>query len=185
MMIFVLLSSLPLLLNALATTTVYLIRHGEKPETGNGLNAQGVRRAQCLQNVFGNTSSYAISHIMAQTPKLSNGEWKRQRPLDTVKPLANDLGLPVDTSCDRDDSDCVRRVVVDQYEQQGGNILICWEHKKLVDIVHALGDAHAPAYPHDRFDLIYSLSYPYNHGKVDITSERCPGLDDGGTTTGS
>lgn len=49
--------------------TVYFIRHGEKPDSGNGLNAQGLQRAQCLRNVFGTSSSYNIGHIMAQQPK--------------------------------------------------------------------------------------------------------------------
>lgn len=48
---------------------------------------------------------------------------KRQRPLDTVTPLAQDLGLTVDTSCDRDDPKCVKDVV-DDYDGPG-NILIC------------------------------------------------------------
>lgn len=56
---------------ALAKPTVYLIRHGEKPADGDGLNAQGEQRAQCLRNVFGASSSYNIGHIMAQTPKKS------------------------------------------------------------------------------------------------------------------
>jgi broad specificity phosphatase PhoE len=53
---------------AAASPTVYLIRHGEKPDSGDGLNAQGLQRAQCLRNVFGASSEYNIGHIMAQTP---------------------------------------------------------------------------------------------------------------------
>lgn len=66
-----LLNYLPLLLVPVvaAKSTVYLIRHGEKPaDGGNGLNAQGLQRAQCLRNVFGSSSSYSIGYIMAQTP---------------------------------------------------------------------------------------------------------------------
>jgi len=147
---------------ATASPTVYLIRHGEKPDDGNGLNAQGLQRAQCLRNVFGSSSKYNIGHIMAQTPKSStfvaskfklrintdNLDGKRQRPLDTVKPLAEDLGLTVDTSCDRDDSKCVKDVVKG-YEGIG-NILICWEHDALTDIVEELGDDDAPKYDDDR-----------------------------------
>lgn len=47
---------------------------------------------------------------------------KRKRPYDTVLPLANDLGLTVDVSCDRDDSECVSDVVHDY--KGDGNILI-------------------------------------------------------------
>lgn len=35
----------------------------------------------------------------------------QQRPYDTVVPLAQDLGLTVDTSCQRDDYDCAASVV--------------------------------------------------------------------------
>ncbi|KOS39721.1 hypothetical protein ACN38_g9427 [Penicillium nordicum] len=43
---------------------------------------------------------------------------KRTRPHDTVEPLAKNLGLTVDTSCGRDDSDCVKDVV-DGYDGKG------------------------------------------------------------------
>lgn len=46
----------------------------------------------------------------------------QQRPYDTVVPLAQDLGITVDTSCQRDDEDCVSDVV-ENYEGEG-NILI-------------------------------------------------------------
>lgn len=82
---------------------------------------------------------------MAETPK-SDGS--RARPYETVEPLAEDLGLTVDTSCGRDDSDCVADVV-DNYTGSG-NILICWEHGQLTDILTALGDDDAPTYPDDR-----------------------------------
>jgi hypothetical protein len=49
--------------------TVYLIRHGEKPEPeGNNLSAQGVERSQALPGVFGRDSQYNIGYIMAQHP---------------------------------------------------------------------------------------------------------------------
>lgn len=54
---------------ATAQSTVYLIRHGEKPSSGNGLDSQGEERAQCLVNVFAASSAYNIGHIMAETPQ--------------------------------------------------------------------------------------------------------------------
>ena len=47
---------------------------------------------------------------------------KRKRPYDTVKPLADDLGLEVDISCDREDSDCVVNFIKDY--PGDGNILL-------------------------------------------------------------
>jgi hypothetical protein len=58
-----------------------------------------------------------------------------------------------------------------------GNILICWEHDALTDIVDALGDKDAPTYPDDSFNIIWTDPYPYSE-IVSMTSEGCPGLDD-------
>ncbi|PNY24096.1 uncharacterized protein TCAP_05965 [Tolypocladium capitatum] len=156
-----------------AKPTVYFIRHGEKPsdEADNTLSAQGAQRAQCLRQVFGAGSRYDIGRIMAQTPK---ADGSRQRPYDTVAPLAADLGIPVDTSCDRDDSDCVRDVV--KGYSGSNNILICWEHKQLKNLAKALGAKGVDAYPSDRFDIIWTDPSPYKQ-IVDVTSEGCPGLD--------
>ncbi|EJP67904.1 phosphoglycerate mutase family protein, putative [Beauveria bassiana ARSEF 2860] len=170
---------------AVAKPTVYFIRHGEKPaDDGNGLSAQGLQRAQCLRSVFGASSDYDIGYILAQTPKSSTYKgytrsWgtpshgKRQRPLDTVKPLAADLGLSVDTHCDRDDPKCVKKAV--QNYKGDGNILICWEHKALTDLAEKLGAGNVEDYPSDHFDLIWVDEYPYS--KInDIETENCPGI---------
>ncbi|KAG0199567.1 hypothetical protein BGX28_007220 [Mortierella sp. GBA30] len=123
--------------------TVYLIRHGEKPSDGStGLSSIGEQRAQCLRKVFGASSNYNIGYIMAQAYK---PDGSRNRPFLTVKPLAKDLGLNVDTSCDRNDPKCVKKAV-SKYNGSG-NILICWEHAALTDIVETLGDSSAPQYP--------------------------------------
>lgn len=175
-----------------ATPTVYLIRHGEKPadDDETGLSTQGEQRAQCLRSVFGATSAYDIGHIMAQTPLSSRlrrsvdslhsrklivcTDGKRQRPYDTVLPLATDLGLTVDTSCDRDDEDCVADVV--KAYTGSGNILVCWEHKQLNNIAEALGADDVDKYPDDSYNLIWTD--PYNWTEItDVTSENCAGLD--------
>jgi len=74
-----------------------------------------------------------------------NCRCSRQRPSDTVTPLADDLGLTLDLSCDGDDSACVASVI--EGFNGPGNVLVCWEHKALTDIITALGDSDAPKYP--------------------------------------
>lgn len=66
----------------------------------------------------------------------------------TVQPIAADLGITVDTSCDRDDPDCVT-AAVSAFDATGStkNILVCWEHDALTDIVESLGMKNAPTYP--------------------------------------
>ncbi|KAG0014367.1 hypothetical protein BGZ81_000495 [Podila clonocystis] len=125
--------------------TIYLIRHGEKPsDGGTGLSSDGEKRAQCLRDVFGASSKYNIGYIMAQK---YNSDGSRARPYLTVKPLANDLGLTVDTECDRNDPTCVKEAV--GKFTGSGNILISWQHGALTDIAETLGDDTPPEYPDD------------------------------------
>lgn len=156
-----------------AKPMVFFIRHGEKPHDNDqtGLSAQGKQRAQCLRDVFGRGSDYNIGHIMAQAYKPSG---KRKRPYDTVEPVAKDLDLKVDTSCDRDDAKCVKKVVKNY--KGSGNILICWEHKMLTELAEELGGENVPNYPKDRFDQIWIDPPPYSK-ITDIASENCHGID--------
>jgi hypothetical protein len=76
------------------------------------------------------------------------------RPLHTVLPLANDLGLTVDTHCKRGDVDCVVRAV---HSYRGpGNILIAWRHGPMGEIAEALG-AQYIEYPVERYVTCFSF----------------------------
>ena len=110
-------------------------------------------------------------YIIVQDYK-SNG--KRIRPYNTVKPLADKLGLEVDHHCDKKDEDCVYDTIKKAAKDGKRTILVCWEHKHLTDIAEKLG-IKGFEYPDDRFDVVFSEE----NGKVDsIFSEECPGLDD-------
>lgn len=58
-----------------ARPIIYLIRHGEKGaklpdgKDPDGLDAQGLIRANGLPQVFGSSSEYNISYILAEHPK--------------------------------------------------------------------------------------------------------------------
>ncbi|KAF8577368.1 hypothetical protein K439DRAFT_560742 [Ramaria rubella] len=152
--------------------TVYLIRHGEKPaDGGQGLDPQGEERAQCLTGVFSPSSPFDIGYILAEMPQ-SNGD--RTRPLMTVTPLAEELGLTVDTSCDRNDSDCVADAVVAFAKNNTSNILICWEHGEIKDIMKSMNVKKPPSYPSDAFNLIFTVQ---DQKFISQTSENCTGLD--------
>ncbi|PYH46144.1 putative 60S ribosome biogenesis protein Rrp14 [Aspergillus saccharolyticus JOP 1030-1] len=178
--------------------TVYLIRHGEKPPdpSDSGLNADGFKRAECLRSVFGANSPYNIGHIMAPHINLrkllinrsSPTYWLAQalliqnttvgqhrRSYETVLPLAADLSLPIDTSCKRNHVRCVARKI--RGYRGLGNILISWRHGKMAEIVSALGSENPPVYPEERFDLIWTIPWPFDN-VTRIESEGCFGLDD-------
>ena len=149
---------------------IYLIRHGEKIDDDHvGLSERGKQRAQCVKNFF-STDEHKVDYIIAQDYK-SNG--KRIRPYETVKPLADKLGLTVDHHCDKKDEDCVYDTIKEQSKKGKRSILVCWEHKRLSDIADEL-DIDDLDYPDDRFDIVFNIQ----EGKVDsIFSEECPNLD--------
>ncbi|KAL8280778.1 hypothetical protein RQP46_006782 [Phenoliferia psychrophenolica] len=156
---------------------VILARHGEKPpHRGVGLSKAGKKRAQCLRNVFGRGGKHDIGLIMAES--YNHKTKMRARPFLTVKPLAHDLGIPVDTSCERDDAKCVRRVVKAFAEKSKQDVLICWKHSNLVMLQEALGGTATTPYPDDRFDIMWIMKH---HKIISKESEKCKGIDDGRT----
>ena len=98
----------------------------------------------------------------------------RSRPLETITPLATDLGLTPNSSIARDDAADVAAAA--KAFTGPGNVLICWEHGQLTDIAEALGVPDAK-YPGDRFDLIWTVPAPYTI-ITSVTSEGMPGVDD-------
>ncbi|KAJ5947168.1 hypothetical protein N7466_000183 [Penicillium verhagenii] len=153
--------------------TIYLIRHGEKPIDPNNhsLNFEGAMRAQCLRRVFGVSSAYDIQYIIAPTVIADD---EHGRPYRTVQPLAHDLGLEVDLHCSRDKLRCL----VDAIRSYNGpgNILVSWRHGNMKKILPLLGVENGAKYPKHRFDIIWTIPYPYDQ-LTEIKSENCPGLD--------
>ncbi|BGP19516.1 hypothetical protein JCM10213_003545 [Rhodosporidiobolus nylandii] len=154
---------------------VLLLRHGEKPSNKDkvGLSAVGKKRAKCLRKVLGLNGKHRVGLILAEA---YNAETLRRiRPYMTVKPLADDLGLTVDTECEVDDAKCVRKKV-EKYVKAGGRdeILVCWKHSMLHKIAHELGSPKTAPYPDDRYDIIWTL---HKNRIVTKESEHCPGID--------
>lgn len=162
-----------------SNATIYLIRHSEKPPKAAGsedqthLSTAGIQRSQALVQVFGQDSPYNISLVLTELPKKDG---QRARPYLTVRPLVESLpGVELNTSIDREDAHGVAAAVRDY--NGTGNILICWEHGQLQNIAAAIGVKDPPAFPNDRFDLIFTIPPPWV-AITNVASQKCPGLDD-------
>ncbi|GAA5853271.1 hypothetical protein JCM8547_000263 [Rhodosporidiobolus lusitaniae] len=153
---------------------ILLLRHGEKKSDGSiGLNKVGKKRAKCLRKVLGRKGKHANVGLILAEHYLPNG--KRKRPFLTVKALAEDLGLKVDTDCDVEDAKCVRKKI-EKYVKSGGRgeVVICWKHSMLHVIAEELGAPPTLPYPDERFDIIWTL---HRNRIVTKESEQCPGID--------
>src|ERR1700761_770641 len=110
---------------ALKDATVLIIRHAEKPETGNYLNAAGVARAKAYVNYFKNLT------LDGQPVKLTSifaaaDSKKSQRPRLTVEPTSEALGLPIDSRFSEKECDELAQDLA--AKPHGNAILIAWHH---------------------------------------------------------
>ncbi|PWN40870.1 hypothetical protein IE81DRAFT_292796 [Ceraceosorus guamensis] len=154
----------------LAFCTTQVIRHGEKPggKKHHGLSPAGKRRAQCLKRVFG-SGDLKAQYAMAPAYKRSGA---RRRAYDTLKPLSRYTGMPLDTSCQRDDSSCVHKVL-ERETSKGNNVVVAWQHTAISSLVRGLG-VKGLVWDKKRYDMIIHIK----KGKVHrIDSEECEGLD--------
>jgi hypothetical protein len=153
-----------------APAQVILIRHAEKPEAGPELNEQGVRRAQALVKFFKSEPAVrrygAPAVIYAAAPK---NEDSSLRSIQTVTPLARALGLRIDDSFTRGQTNKLVREIMENPAYDGRMVLVCWQHVKLVDAALALAEynnspkaVHAAipqVWPDEAFDRVWILDF--------------------------
>jgi broad specificity phosphatase PhoE len=153
-------------------TVVMVIRHGEKPDGSDpGVDAQGKKddssltavgwqRAEALADLFDPTSGPLRPGLARPTAIYASGandDGEGKRPRETVAPLAQRLGITVNTDYGKGDE----KALVENATGRPGPVLICWQHGELPDIAAAFpGVTPAPPtdWPGDRFDVIWTFT---------------------------
>jgi broad specificity phosphatase PhoE len=154
------------------STTVMIIRHAEKPdgtlpgvdaagnEDDSSLTTLGWERAHRLVDLFDPAQGAPASGI--DTPAViyaagvtDDGEGQRAR--ETVAPLAERLGIPVNTDYGRGDE----KKLVAQVVDEPGPVLISWQHGGITEIADAFPSVKPKPpsdWPDDRFDVIWTFT---------------------------
>ena len=140
---------------------VILIRHAEKPETGNDLTLRGRERAAALVPYFLETPELLEAKtpvaIYAQRPKNATSSI---RSIETVRPLANALHLKINDSFVRDEFQQMVEEIRHKPEYEGHTVLICWEHKVIPEIAAKLGAENAPkSWPDATYDRTWIVKF--------------------------
>ena len=137
-------------------TTVILIRHAEKNIEPNNpdpdLSPAGQARAQELVRMFGDTGLNAIYAT----------QYKRTQ--QTVKPLADRLGLPVNQVNSKNTADLLAQI---RAQHSGEVIFISGHNNTVPEIITALGGPTYPVIPEAEFDNLYIVSV-YRTGKAKV-----------------
>lgn len=149
--------------NGLADTTVMIIRHAEKPDSGPGLTPAGEARAQAYVGYF---QHFTLGgQPMTPNALYSSADSKQSmRPRLTITPLSQALGLPIDDRfADKQTQDIANAL---RTESHGNQVLICWHHGEIPKLLHDLGadaDALIPGdkWPSDVFGWVVVLRYDH------------------------
>ncbi|MDQ2920572.1 MAG: histidine phosphatase family protein [Acidobacteriota bacterium] len=131
-----------------SSTTVILVRHAEKkivpPENKDpDLSPAGIARAQELVRMFGDTGVAAIYATQFK------------RTLQTVKPLADKLGIPVTQVEAKKTTELVKQI---RARNAGQVIFIAGHNNTVPEIIAALGGPQLPIIPETEFDNLYILT---------------------------
>jgi len=141
-------------------TTVILVRHAEKVIDPNNpdvdLNADGQDRAQELVRMFGDSGINAIYAT----------QYKRTQ--ETVKPLADRLGLPINQVNAKNTGDLLAQI---RAQHSGQTIFVAGHNNTVPEIIAAAGGPQFPNIPESEYDNLFIITI-YRTGKAKIVKMK-------------
>ena len=150
---------------------VIIIRHADKFEDRHKINLspRGLIRAKALSQFFQADPRVLEfgrpAAIIAMSP---SAEHRSVRSLETVAPLAQDLGLKVINRFTYGQPVAMVNWLKAQREFDGKTVLIAWQHIEIAKIAQALGvTALRPRlWPHETYDRFYLLDFSPQDGRL-------------------
>jgi len=137
-------------------TTVILVRHAEKMidpnNTDPDLSPAGQARAQELVRMFGDAGINAIYAT----------QYKRTQ--QTVKPLADKLGLPVNQVNAKSTADLLAQI---RSRNSGQVVFVAGHNNSVPETIAALGGPTFPTIPETEYDNLYIVTV-YRTGKARV-----------------
>lgn len=145
---------------------VIIVRHGEKDPGTFELTQKGFERAGALAHYFTQTPDLLLfgppAVIFASRPVHLSDNFTG-RCIDTMAPIAALLNLPVHSPYAPPQDQELADFVLSNKQYDGKNVLICWHHTSILNLIKAFGyippSAIDPVYP-DRYDLTFIMTFP-------------------------
>ena len=122
--------------SALKNTVILMIRHAEKPDSGDSLSAAGEAHAQAYVSYFKHFSIVGQPHQPDQLFAARDSSVSDRSCL-TLEATAKALGLAIDSHFN--DNQFLALAQELRSSPHGTNILICWHHGNIPQLLHALG----------------------------------------------
>ena len=145
---------------------VILIRHGEKPATGENLSCKGLNRALQIPAML--ERRFGIPRY-AYVPALKTGSsTKHARMFETVAPLAIRENLRVNSHFEEADVATAAKELL----SLNGTVLVVWEHSQLASMVKALGVPNPPLWADEDFDAMWIVTFSGGKASMSIDKEN-------------
>jgi hypothetical protein len=146
--------------------TVVVFRHAEKPKKGDNLNCQGLNRSLALPAVlYGRFGIPEATYV----PSMAFGDKTlHSRMFQTMIPFAAKYNLQLTSKFGEDETSEMAKAVL----QRTGVVMIVWEHKRIPDIVRALG-AHDTElhWPDDDYDSLWVITFKNGVAHLELSTE--------------
>ena len=137
--------------------TILVMRHGEKSPDLNDphLTAAGAERAKSLATYI--PTQFGKPDFIFATANSKHSS----RPFETVLPLSQVIGMPIDQSYADQDYGALALTIRQNEKYQDKCVLICWHHGNIPSLMNALGavtGSYADPWPHTTFNMIIKLT---------------------------
>ena len=154
------------------TSTIYVIRHGEKKWALGCLSERGEERARALPGIFNGAPSDKHDTFAAPDfiyANLYSDPIDCERCVQTVTPLAAALGLPLNKSYGYPKklggNTLAAQVMLQRTMNSPGTVVLAaWEHVNIQFLVEAMGvpKASVPSWPGSDYDTVYVVTVDAN-----------------------
>lgn len=133
---------------------VLLIRHAEKTGSAgdSGLSRRGRARALALVNAL--PAQYGDPDVIVACANVP----KSTRPVDTIRPLADRLRLPIEDRWNTQDYEALAQNLLTSRAFSDRRGLVCWRHETLPALARALG-APAPHWPRTDYETVWVIEF--------------------------
>ncbi len=146
---------------------VVMIRHAEKPESGDELNARGELRAKALVSYLSSNPLInqfgPIAGLFAAKPPSSHGS---VRSIQTLTPYASVSGLKLNADFDKFELKKLVKKISEDSDYDRKTVLICFDHDSLTRLAEEFGVENGPRWDNDMYDRTWIISFV--GGKVEM-----------------
>ncbi len=134
---------------------IVIIRHGEKPDTGDNLSCAGLNRALALPAVLNKLMPTPPDFTYVPLIGTDGNDTTTIRMLQTVMPYAVRHNLTINSDFATENAKGLAKML----RRHRGTVLLVWEHNNILEIAKKLGIKTPLAWPDADFDSIWTISF--------------------------